>query len=101
MKTLSYALTYIANGWFGLVMLYFAGFILNVAVPKSIDYPGSNVSTWASIFINILLIAVFGIQHSVMARKPFKKWLTRWMPGHLERSIYFMTSNLVMTALKY
>ena len=98
-KTFAYALAYFANGWFCLIMIYFAGFILNVAVPKSIDYPGSNVSTWASIFINTLLITVFGIQHSVMARKPFKEWLTRWIPEHLERSIYFMTSNLMMTVL--
>ncbi len=98
MKAFSYTLAYFANGWFVLIMIYFAGFILNVAVPKSIDHPGTDVSTWASISINILLIAVFGIQHSVMARKPFKEWLTRRIPEHLERSIYFMASNLVMTA---
>lgn len=97
MKVTFYTLAYLANAWFCLIMLYFIGFILNVAVPKTIDYPGSAVSPWASIFINLFLIVLFGIQHSIMARKPFKKWLTRRMPGYLERIVYILASNIVMT----
>ena len=52
--------------------LYGIGFVGNIAVPKSVD-SGAPSSFATSILINLLLVAIFGIQHSAMARPAFKK----------------------------
>jgi protein-S-isoprenylcysteine O-methyltransferase Ste14 len=75
--------------------LYAAGFLSNLVVPKTID---SGVETgWvAAVATNVLLLTVFALQHSVMARPAFKRWWTRFVPQPVERSTYTLLSSVAM-----
>jgi protein-S-isoprenylcysteine O-methyltransferase Ste14 len=78
--------------------LYLLGFLANV-VPVSIDGPASTTSTGLALLINVVLIALFGLQHSVMARPGFKEWWTRFVPQPIERSVYVLASSVALIAL--
>ena len=76
---------------------YLAGFVGNVLVPKSID---SDPTPWAeAVVVNVLLIVLFGLQHSVMARPAFKRRWTQWVPQPIERSTYVLFSCLALAVL--
>src|SRR6266702_3580178 len=83
---------------FFLTMLYAVGFVSGVAVPKTID-TGTIVPTVEASAVNLLLICVFAIQHSVMARKHFKQWWTKFVPAAVERSTYVLFSSLTLALL--
>lgn len=78
--------------------LYAIGFVVNLFVPRSIDSPrtGDFVS---SLVVDIALLLVFALQHSVMARRGFKQWLTSFLPEPAERSTYVLASSLALIAL--
>lgn len=61
---------------------------------------GPSASLVSAVIINIGLIALFGIQHSVMARSGFKSWLTRFWPASIERSLYVL-ATVIMLGLIY
>ena len=69
---------------FFVTFLYAIGFVSGLAVPKTID-TGTVVPMADAIIVNLLLMSVFAIQHSVMARKPFKRWWTQFVPASVER----------------
>ncbi|QIH98589.1 isoprenylcysteine carboxylmethyltransferase family protein [Rhodococcoides fascians A21d2] len=74
-----------------LLLLFSGGRLL----PKTVD-DGPHLSPWVAIPIDLALIALFGLQHSGMARPSFKAWLTRRVPEALERTVYiFMVSAVV------
>ena len=78
--------------------LYAIGFIGNFGVPTTLD--GERSESLAVAFaIDVALLAVFAIQHSVMARKWFKEWWTRIVPPPLERSTYVLLSSLALILL--
>ena len=67
-------------------------------VPKTID-SGAVVSMTEALIVNILLMSVFAVQHSVMARPQFKQWWTRYVPKSVERSTYVLLSSLALVLL--
>src|SRR5688572_13607189 len=79
-------------------VLYGIGFVGNIAVPKSID-SGTPSSLSTTLLINLLLVAIFGVQHSVMARPAFKKVWLRFIPEPAERSIYVLFTSMALLLL--
>jgi protein-S-isoprenylcysteine O-methyltransferase Ste14 len=82
------------------VFVYMAGFVANLVVPKSIDSVSSG-STTAAVVVNLLLLALFAVQHSVMARPGFKRAWTRVVPEPIERSTYVFASCIVTIVLMW
>ena len=78
--------------------LYLMGFLSNMWVPKGID-SGVAPETGVAIAINLGLIALFGVQHSVMARPWFKDRWTRLVPQPVERSTYVLATSIVLILL--
>lgn len=83
----------IAYWSFVMAILYLVGFIGNILVPRSIDV-GPEVPSGLAATIDLALIVLFAVQHSVMARPGFKKWWTNKIPEPIERStfVFFTTS---------
>ena len=78
--------------------LYAIGFIGNLWVPKSIDsVPMGSVA--GALSVDLGLLGLFAVQHSVMARPAFKRWWTRMVPESAERSAYTLLSSLALIAL--
>lgn len=79
-------------------LLYLIGFLFNLVVPLSID-SGEPGNPWWALLINLGLIALFGLQHSIMARPRFKAWLTRLVPVPAERATFMLATAAVTFAL--
>lgn len=78
--------------------LYALGWVGNFAVPVTMDGP-RTIGIGLALAIDLGLLSLFAIQHSLMARPFFKRWLTRFIPAPAERSTYVLASSLAMIAM--
>ena len=78
--------------------LYAIGFVASIFVPRSIDAPAAGDMA-ANLITDVALLLAFAVQHSAMARRGFKQWLTRFIPEPAERSTYVLASSVALIAL--
>ena len=85
---------------FLLTFLYAIGFVADAPLPATVDRPlpepAGSAAAW---LIDIALLGLFALQHSAMARRGFKAWLTRWISPAIERSSYVLLSSLALILL--
>lgn len=97
-RTLTLAYAAACYALFGVVSVWAMAFWGNFGLPETIDSPATG-SLATAVGMNTLLVALFGIQHSVMARPWFKRWWTTFIPQPAERSTYLLFSCLALGLL--
>lgn len=80
------------------VFLYSVGFVGDLVVPRTVDY-GITAPLTGALVVDIALLGLFAVQHSVMARPSFKTWWTRFVSPTVERSTYVLVASLVLALL--
>jgi len=97
-KILAFLYGILAYLAFVVAIVYAMGFVAGFAVPKSID-TGSQSSPVEAVLVNLLLMLLFAVQHSLMARRRFKEWWTQFVPKPVERSTYVLLASLCLMLL--
>jgi len=97
-KPLSFLYGIICYALFLFSFLYAIGFVGNMFVPKSID-SGPESSVARALIINMAMLGLFAVQHTIMARPAFKRWWTKIVPVHVERSTFVVVTSLLLILL--
>jgi protein-S-isoprenylcysteine O-methyltransferase Ste14 len=99
-RTLSLLFAIVCYAIFFGTFLYLIAFVGDFQIgsisPRTVDNPASTMTLAGAAITDLALIALFGLQHSVMARPGFKKAWTRTIPAHVERSMYVLLSSLAL-----
>ncbi|HKJ59145.1 MAG TPA: hypothetical protein VKA37_07950, partial [Halobacteriales archaeon] len=97
-RRLAFGYGILAYGLALATVAYAVGFLANVLVPKSVD-AGPGLAIGDPVVVNLALLGLFGLQHSLMARPWFKSRWTRLVPEPVERSTYVVLASLALVVL--
>jgi len=98
-RTIALLFSIVCYAIFFATFLYLIAFVGNLPVPKTVDAPPSLLPRGAKIAIDVAVIALFGLQHSIMARPRFKAAWTRVVPPAVERSVYVLFASIALIVL--
>jgi len=98
-RALSLLFAIVCYAVFFATFLYLIAFVGDLPVPQTVDSPPSSLAPMAAAVVDIVLIAIFGLQHSVMARPAFKRSWTRVVPAAVERSVYVLCASVALLIL--
>ena len=99
-RALSLTFAMLCYAIFFATFLYLIGFVGGFEMfPKTVDAPLPTMAGAAAIVVDVALIALFGVQHSVMARQGFKRAWTRTVPKPVERSVYVLMASIALMVM--
>ena len=98
-RTLGLLFAIVCYAIFFATFLYLIAFVGDLPVPKTVDAPLSAMPKITKIVIDVALIALFGLQHSIMARPAFKRSWTQIVPAAMERSVYVLFASIALMVL--
>jgi protein-S-isoprenylcysteine O-methyltransferase Ste14 len=98
-RTLSLLFALVCYAIFFATFLYLIAFVGGFLVPITVDAPPSSLPLAVAVMVDLALIALFGLQHSIMARPAFKRAWIRVVPAQSERSVYVLTASIALLIL--